>query len=85
MTHAGTVEVDDVKRLGPFCDPTGRRHRRVIVEDGLARKVATFEANALAGPNIDGRDNNHGCLPAAMAAKLSSKRKPTAWLFSGWN
>ena len=54
---------------------------RIGVEHGRLVHLALDEAHALAVFQIDGGKEDHGRQPR----KLVIRRRPTAWLFSGWN
>src|SRR5690606_27122641 len=53
----------------------------VIVKDGCLVHVTQLEANALTIFKIDCRKEDHG----VQSKKLLIRRRPSAWLFSGWN
>src|SRR5436309_908793 len=78
---ARAVQVDDVE---PAC-PRGReaaRHRdRVVAVHRLALEGPLEQSDATAAAEIDRGVDDH----ASWRTKLSSSRRPTCWLFSGWN
>src|SRR5438034_719513 len=78
---ARAVEVDDVQ---PACTRRleAARHRdRVVAVHGLALESALEEPDAAAAAEVDRGIDDH----ASWRTKLSSNRRPTCWLFSGWN
>src|SRR5438094_253567 len=65
--------------------PRGReaaRHRdRVVAVHRLALEGALEQSDTAAAAEIDRGVDDH----ASRRTKLSSSRRPTCWLFSGWN
>jgi hypothetical protein len=58
-----TIEVNDVKPLGPFGNPVCRHRDRIITEYGLFIRAPLFQANTLAPLDVDGRYYNHVASP----------------------
>ena len=54
---------------------------RILVVDGGLRHVAKLEAHAAAILQVDGGKEDHG----RHLRKLAMRRRPSSWLFSGWN
>ena len=94
LAGEGAVEIDDVEVLEALRLERLRLRRRIAVEHGRARHVALLEAHAEAVLEVDGGKQDHGALSRhARAGRLTastsgnwrSARKPSRWLFSGWN
>src|SRR5207247_2073362 len=78
---ARAIQVDDVEPArARRLEATSDRHRIVAVHR-LAVESALEEPHAAAAAEIDRGIDDH----ASWRTKLSSSRRPTCWLFSGWN
>ena len=92
------VEIDDVEILEALRLERPRLRRRIAVKHRRARHVALLEPHAGAVLEVDGGEQDHARLNARDARtaaesahhgfhfrKLAISRKPSRWLFSGWN
>src|SRR5262249_31760631 len=73
-----SVEIHDVQPVSALLHPFHCHFNRVAV-DGHIVLDALFEPHRFAAKDVDRRINLHS------RAKLSSRRSPMCWLFSGWN
>src|SRR5947199_255944 len=78
---ARAVEVDDVQPARTRRLEAARHRDRVVAVHGLALESALEESDAAAAAEVDRGIDDH----ASWRTKLSSNRRPTCWLFSGWN
>ena len=74
------VEVDDVQPVRAALRELADELHRPLVEHRGARAIAGLEPHGAAAEQIDRRQELH-----APSTKLRRMRRPTAWLFSGWN
>ena len=81
LAREGAVEIDDMQGLEALRLEARSLRGGVIVEDGCLRHVALLQANALAVLEVDGGVKDHG----RHARKFWRSRRPSCWLFSGWN
>src|SRR6185503_6911713 len=87
----GGVEVHHVQPPRPLVRPLARDLPGVAAVDRFLLELALLEAHDLATPDVDGGHHDHAGLLAATGAdanvrtKLAISRRPTDWLFSGWN
>ena len=79
-------------RSAPSSCHVARHRRGIAAVDGLLLELALLEAHDLAPAHVDGGHDDHAGLLAATASgtrtcrtKFAIRRRPTAWLFSGWN
>ena len=90
LAGEGAVEIDDVQILEALALEGLRLRRRIAMEHGRARHVALLEAHAGAVLEVDRREQDHGDAlnqdhHGFHFRKLAISRKPSRWLFSGWN
>src|SRR5438128_2199977 len=78
---ARAVQVDDVEPARPRGREAARHRDRVVAVHRLALEGALEQSDAAAAAEIDRGVDDH----ASWRTKLSSSRRPTCWLFSGWN
>src|SRR5438552_2273802 len=78
---ARAVEVDDVQPARTRRLEADRHRDRVVAVHGFALESALEESDAAAAAEVDRGIDDH----ASWRTKLSSNRRPTCWLFSGWN
>src|SRR5690606_33239389 len=77
----GTVEVNHMQPLKPLVFKRTRLCGRVrIVDSGFAH-FAKFETNTLAVLEVNRWKEDHG----RHFKKFAMRRRPSVWLFSGWN
>src|SRR5438445_82320 len=78
---ARAVQVDDVEPARPRGREAARHRDRVVAVHRLALEGALEQSDTAAAAEIDRGVDDH----ASRRTKLSSSRRPTCWLFSGWN
>src|SRR5205807_743040 len=81
LARKRAIEIDDVEIFEALRGEHARLHGRIVVKEGRARHVALFEPHALAVLQVDRREEDHG----VHFRKFAISRKPSRWLFSGWN
>ena len=70
------VDLDGARLL-----PAAGDRDRVVAVHRLLRELAPQQAHAAPAAEVDRGVDRHG----SARTKLSSRRSPTRWLFSGWN
>src|SRR5262249_45030231 len=80
------VEVHEVDPLRALALEATRDVGRVHGVDRLLVRAALLQAHDAALAQVDrGHDDHAAAREATPVTKFATSRRPTAWLFSGWN
>src|SRR6185312_6499818 len=75
------IQIHAMKPAKALARKASRLRGGIGIEDGSLFHQPALQPHALAVLEIDGGEDDHG----DQERKLASSRRPTAWLFSGWN